>query len=32
MSGMQRKAKAINDLLYSAGNQVAVREELEKPP
>ena len=26
---MQRKAKAINDLLYSAGNQVAVREEIE---
>ena len=29
MRGMQRKAKAINDLLYSSGNQVAVREELD---
>lgn len=27
MSRMQRKAKAIDDLLYSVGNQVAVREE-----
>ena len=30
MSGMQRKAKAIDDLLYSAGDQVAVREELDQ--
>ena len=30
MSRMQRKAKAIDDLLYSAGNQVAVREELDQ--
>ena len=27
---MQRKAKAIDDLLYSAGNEVAVREELDQ--
>ena len=30
ISRMQRKAKAIDDLLYSAGNQVAVREELDQ--
>ena len=30
MSRIQRKAKSIDDLLYSAGNQVAVREELEQ--
>ena len=30
MSRMQRKAKAIDDLIYSAGNQVAVREELDQ--
>ena len=28
VSRMQRKSSAINDLLYSASNQVAVREEL----
>ena len=27
---MLRKAKAIDDLLYSAGNEVAVREELDQ--
>ena len=30
ISRIQRKAKAIDDLLYSAGNQVAVREELDQ--
>ena len=30
MSRIQRKTKAIDDLLYSAGNQVAVREELDR--
>ena len=30
ISRMQRKANAIDDLLYSAGNQVAVREELDQ--
>ena len=30
ISRMQRKAKAIDDLLYSAGNRVAVREELDQ--
>ena len=30
MSRVQRKAKAIDDLLYSAGNQVAIREELDQ--
>ena len=29
-SRMQRKAKAIDDLLYSAGNQVPVRKELDQ--
>ena len=30
MSRMQRDAKGIDDLIYSAGNQVAVREELDQ--
>ena len=30
ISRMQRKAKAIDDLLYPAGNQVAVREEVDQ--
>ena len=30
ISRMQRKAKAIDDLLYLAGNQVAIREELDQ--
>ena len=30
MSRKQRMAKAIDDLLYSGGNQVAVREELDQ--
>ena len=32
MSMMQRKASAINDLLYSASNLVAIREELAQYP
>ena len=30
MSRMLRKAKAIDDLLYSAGNQVAIREDYDQ--
>ena len=32
MSRMQRKAQANDDLLYSVGNQVAVREEQDQYP
>ena len=30
VASLQRKARAINDLLYSSGNHVAVKEELQQ--